>query len=255
MNHDISSSVFVLTESVAQLTEQTIQSCSEGREKELLLILLLAKCRVFHKATLILSRHGLADAADTCQRSLLEHSWVFHSLASPDTFSQAANLLRTEDKGSARKNIEGALRACHGNDESVTRSLRELLERYLNAGGKLDLVQWAALAKRKDEYERMYRPLSMRAHPILVSIEAYLGKKLNQTVKVELKPRGDDIDFYLLSANSIMLDMIERFPRLEKKVHGAQVSDLRLQLEALLKEVEGTESMTVGRSETPPQGD
>jgi hypothetical protein len=167
------------------------------------------RCLNFLRATLILSRQGLAQPASGCVRSLIEQRWVFGAVAAKDTRAEALQRLKEHgdyNRKQACKNLRKL--PINERDNRITDEALSEVEASLGAGKKHCISNWAELAKYNSEYQITYALLCDRMHPSSFAIEEHLILDDSKRVRsVTANPDFNSLPRDILQACEVMIDV------------------------------------------------
>lgn len=191
------------------------QALTQDAVFEQLMSAMAVRCLNFLRATLLLSRQGLAQPASSCVRSLIEQRWVFEAIAAKDTRDEALQRLQKHGEYN-RKNGCKNLRALPSNerDHRITDKTLSQAEATLDIDAEYhSLKNWAKMAKRNSEYLTAYALLCNRTHPTIQAIESHLLFNDSMQVKsVTAYPEIDSLHRDVLQVCEVMIDIIAAGP-------------------------------------------
>ena len=177
----------------------------------LLMCSMFVRCLSFFRAVRYLSRQHLSQPAAACVRSLIEQRWVLESVACESTRAESRCWLEQHNEHNRKRSLN-SLRAM-GQDERDHRitdeRLNELEADLDSASSKTDLVKWAELANRKNEYLTAYALLCNMTHPSLAAVEEHLFFNADGRVQsVTAKAGGPSLSLHVIHACEVMIDVI-----------------------------------------------
>lgn len=217
------------------------QTLTQDAELEQYMSAMAVRCLNYLRATLLLSRKGLAQPAAGCVRSLIEQRWVFVAIAAKDTREEALQRLRKMGEFNRKKGCDN-LRKLPTNvrDIRITEDALSAIEASLDIEAEYSsLKKWAELAKCALEYLVAYALLCNRTHPSAHAIESHLlFDDVGRVLSVTANPDIDSLPGDVLLACRAMIDVLDAGPGAWKTENVVTVAtEFRQRIEKLLQKV------------------
>lgn len=217
------------------------RSLTQDEVYEQLMSAMAVRCLNFLRATLILSREGLAQPAAGCVRSLIEQRWVFEAVAAKDTRDEALQRLRKHGEYNRKKGCKNLRELANTErDQRVTDEALSQVEASLDDEAKQHTQKnWADMVKRNSEYLTAYALLCNCTHPTILAIENHLlFDDSGRVLSVTANPDIDSLPRDVLQACEVMIDVIAASPdSWQTKDVIIEATELRQQIHKLWESV------------------